>query len=179
MDFLSPIEDSILDRLKAKVPGILVQPYPDNPEVWEPTHPVGALLVRFSDDDYSDSKDTDLVVQDRDLMWEITLAFWSLRGKAGQKGLYSYLEMVRTVLTGFTPPDCSAKMHPVSTEFITRAAGNLKNKNQRLWQYAITFKTTCLNIEEDDSGSEVASLMAADITFKGSENDEIHISRPD
>lgn len=147
MDFLTLIEDSIIDRLKHKLPTILVQPYPDDPEVYEPTHPVGALLVRYSDGAYGAARDTSIVIQDRDLMWEITLVLWSLRGKGKQGGLYSYLEATRTVLTGYTPPHCRRKLAPVSEEFISRTAGNIKNKNRRLWQYAITFKTTCLNIE--------------------------------
>ncbi|BDV42437.1 hypothetical protein GURASL_13600 [Geotalea uraniireducens] len=155
MDFLTLIEDSIIDRLRAKLPGILVQPYPDNPESYEPTHPVGALLVRYSDADYSDSRDTATVVQDRDMHWEITLAMWSLRGKAGGKGLYAYLEAGRVALTGFKPPHCRLKMTPVTEGFVNRTASGLKNKAQRLWQYQITFRTQGLNIELVDEEQEV------------------------
>lgn len=165
MDLISPIEDSIIERLKVLAPGVLVQPYPDNPETWEPTHPVGALLVRYSDGDYSDTQDTALVVQDRDMMWEITLAFWSLRGKAGQQGLYAYLETVRSALTGFRPPNCITKMRPTGEEFVSRGAvGYLKNKNQRLWQYAVIFKTTSLNVEEaqEEAGPLLTRLTATD-----------------
>ncbi len=164
MDFLSPIEDAIIARLKEQMPAILVQPYPDNPEIWEPTHPVGALLVRYSDGEYSPPLDTAVVVQERELMWEVTLALWSLRGKAGQNGLYAYLEAVRTALTGFRPSHCQRAMRPVSEEFIARAAGNLKNKTQRLWQYAITFSTATLNIEvaEEEQAPLLTRITAMD-----------------
>ncbi|WP_298438059.1 Gp37 family protein [Geobacter sp.] len=163
MDILSPVEDAIIARLKAQLPAILVQPYPDNPEIWEPTHPVGALLVRYSDGEYSLPRDTGVVVQERDLMFEITLALWSLRGKSGQGGLYSYLEAVRVALTGFVPPHCSRKMTPVAEEFVGRGGG-LKNKSQRLWQYAITFKTSTLNIEvlEEEQAPLLARITAID-----------------
>ncbi len=164
MDFLTLIEDSIIDRLKAKLPTILVQPYPDNPEVYEPSHPVGALLVRYSDADYGVTKDAAIVVQDRDMQWEITLALWSLRGKGKQGGLYSYLEAVRVALTGFIPPHCRRRLTPVAEEFITRSTGNIRNRNQRLWQYAITFRTTCLNIQvqEEDQAPLLTRMTAKD-----------------
>lgn len=163
MDFISPIEDAIIARLKAKLPTILVQQYPDDPEIYEPTHPVGALLVRYSDGEYSDPRATDVVVQDRELMFEVTLALWSLRGKAGQGGLYSYLEAVRVALTGYTPPQCRRKMAPVAEEFVSRTAA-LKNKSRRLWQYAITFKTATLNIEvvEEEQAPLLTRITARD-----------------
>lgn len=164
MDNLTLIENAIIERLRTRLPGILVQPYPDSPEVWEPTHPVGALLVRYADGEYGPCKDTAAVVQERELAWEITLAFWSLRGKAAQGGLYAHLEAVRTVLTGFVPPHCLRKLAPVSEEFVTRTTGNLRNKAQRFWQYAITCKTACLNIEvlEDEQPLLLKQVVGID-----------------
>lgn len=145
MDFISPIEDGIITRLEQKTfKRVLVEPYPDNPEIYEPTHAVGALLVRYSDADYGDTRDTSLVIQDRDMLFEVTLAMWSLRGKQG--GIYAYLEAVRIALTGFKPPNCTLKMSPVNEGFVNRTV-NLKNKARRLWQYQITFRTRTLNIE--------------------------------
>lgn len=151
VDLISPIEDAIIDRLKARTDGrILVEPYPEAPESYEPTHPVGALLVRYSDGDYTKSIDSWAVVQDRDMMFEVTLAMWSLRGRQG--GIYLYLEAVRQILTGFKAPHCTNKMTPVSEGYVSRAAG-AKNKTKRLWQYQITFRTVTLNIEIPDEES--------------------------
>ena len=145
MDFISAIEDSIIDRLIAKTAKrVLVQSYPDDPETWEPTHAIGALLVRYTEGNYGDTRDTSLVVQDREMLFEVTLAMWSLRGKQG--GIYSYMEMVRVALTGFVPPNCSKKLTPVSEGYVGRGAG-LKSKSKRLWQYQITFWTETINIE--------------------------------
>jgi len=144
MDFISPIEDAIIARLKSKVPGVLVQQYPDDPEAFAPAHPVGALLVRYASAAYSEPKALDVVVQERDVLFEVTLAMWSLRGKTGQGGLYSYLDGVRVALTGYTPPNCQRKLTPTEDGFINRSSG-LKGK--RLWQYSISFNTTIFNIE--------------------------------
>ncbi len=145
MDFISPIEDAIIKRLEVKTAKrVLVQCYPDDPETYEPTHGVGALLVRFAEGNYGDTRDTSLVVQDREMLFEVTLAMWSLRGKQG--GIYEYMETVRTALTGFLPPNCSKKLTPVSEGYVGRGAG-LKVKNRRLWQYQITFRTETINIE--------------------------------
>lgn len=144
-DLISPIEDAIMERLKAKLENrVLVLPYPDNPEIYEPTHPVGAVFVRYADGEYSNSRDTFAVVQERDMLFEVTLAMWSLRGKQG--GIYLYLEAVRQFLTGFLPPNCDRKLTPDDEGFVSRSAG-LRNKSQRLWQYQITFKTRTMNIE--------------------------------
>ena len=145
MDFISPIEDSIITRLKLKTAGrVLVEPYPDNPEIYEPTHALGALLVRYAEGEYGDTRDIGLVIQERDMMFEVTLAMWSLRGKQG--GVYAWLESVRIALTGFKPPDCTLKLTPVNEGFVNRSVG-LKSKTRRLWQYQITFRTRTLNIE--------------------------------
>lgn len=145
MDFISAIEDSIIDRLTEKTTKrVLVQPYPDDPETYEPTHAIGALLVRYAEGNYSDTRDTGFVVQDREMLFEVTLAMWSLRGKQG--GIYSYMEAVRVALTGFVPPNCTRKLSPISEGYVGRGAG-LKSKSKRLWQYQITFKTETMNIE--------------------------------
>lgn len=145
MDFISPIEDAIIDRLLAKTgKRVLVQPYPDDPEIYEPTHAIGALLVRYTEGNYGDTRDTSLVVQNREMLFEVTLAMWSLRGKQG--GIYEFMETARAGLTGFVPPNCSKKLTPVSEGYVGRSAG-LKVKNRRLWQYQITFRTETLNIE--------------------------------
>ena len=145
MDFISAIEDSIIERLTVKTAKkVLVQPYPDDPETYEPTHAIGALLVRYAEGNYGDTRDTGLVVQDREMLFEVTLAMWSLRGKQG--GIYSYMEAVRVALTGFVPPNCTRKLTPVSEGYVGRGAG-LKSKSKRLWQYQITFRTETINIE--------------------------------
>ena len=165
MDFISPIEDAIAARLKIRVPGILVQPYPDDPENYSPSHAVGALLVRYASSEYSDPKDLGNVVQERDLLFEITLALWSLRGRSGQGGLYSFLEGVRVALTGYTPPNCQRKMVPVEDGFVNRSGGI---KGQRLWQYAISFRTTTSNIEVLD---EVAVTLLKRLTTQDNYGD--------
>jgi len=148
MDFISPAEDAIIKRLEDKAARrVLVQPYPEDPETWEPTHGIGALLVRYTEGNYGDIRDTGLVVQDREMLFEITLAMWSLRGKQG--GVYDYLELVRAGLTGFVPPNCSKKLTPVSEGYVGRSSG-LKNKSRRLWQYQITFRTATVNVETQE-----------------------------
>lgn len=162
MDLISPIEDSIIDRLKVKTANrLLVEPYPDNPEIYEPTHAVGALLVRYSEAEYGDTRDTSLVIQNRDMTFEVTLAMWSLRGKQG--GVYAYLEAVRIAMTGFKPPNCTLKLTPVNEGFVNRSVG-LKNKTKRLWQYQITFRTQTLNIEvvEEEQGPLLTRITATD-----------------
>jgi hypothetical protein len=165
MDLISPIEDGIIKRLKDKtLQRVLVEPYPESPETYEPTHAIGALLVRYSEADYGDTRDTALVIQDRDMMFEITLAMWSLRGKQG--GVYAYMEAVRIALTGFKPTGCTLKLTPVNEGFVNRSVG-LKSKNRRLWQYQITFRTRTLNIEviEEEQEPLLSRIIGIDETL--------------
>lgn len=140
-DQITAIEDAIIARLKGKPLQCSVLPFPDKDfETYEPLHGNGEILVAFSDEDYGETKDVGLILQDREMYFELTYVFSSLRsvGKAG--GLYAHLEAVRMALTGFIPTDCKKKTHPVRVE-------RVKRFKKRWWQYTQTWKATALNIE--------------------------------
>lgn len=171
MDFISPIEDAIITRLEEMTAKrVLVQSFPENPDTWEPTHPVGALLVRYAEADYSTVQDIGQVVQERVMNWEITLAFWGLRGKQG--GIYSCLELVRSALTGFTPPGCRRKLTPIAEGYVNSAL--MKSKNRRLWQYQITLQTATMNIELQEE--EPVILVKQITAISESTNETIVVS---
>lgn len=172
MDLISPAEDAIIKRLEVKTAKrVLVQGYPDDPEIYEPTHAIGALLVRYIEGNYGNTRDTSLVIQDREMLFEVTLAMWSLRGKQG--GIYEFMETARTGLTGFVPPNCSNPLTPISEGYVGRSAG-LKIKNRRLWQYQITFKTETLNIEIQEE--EPVILVKRITAISESTNETIVVS---
>jgi len=140
-DQITAIEDAIIARLKGRPMQCSILPFPDKDfETYEPLHGNGEILVSFSDEDYGDIKDVGLILQDREMYFDLIFVFSSLRsvGKAG--GLYAHLEAVRMALTGFVPPDCKKKMYPVRVE-------RIKRFKKRWWQFTQTWKVTALNIE--------------------------------
>ncbi len=140
-DQITAIEDAIIARLKEKPLQCSILPFPDKDfETYEPLHGNGEILVSYTDEDDGDIRDVGLILQDREMDFDLTFVFSSLRsvGKAG--GLYAHLEATRMALTGFIPPDCKKKMYPVRVE-------RIKRFKKRWWQFTQTWRVTALNIE--------------------------------
>lgn len=168
MDQITAIEDAIIDRLKIllQTQGLAaaVLPYPDGDlEKYEPIHHNGEILVAYVSEDDGPTESTDLVVQERELFFELTFVFNSLRSVGKVGGLYAHLEAVRMALTGFKPEGCTKK---------TTMAGidRVKRYKKRWWQYTQTFRFTGLNIEitEEEQG-----LLLNRITIKSGDRETV------
>lgn len=140
---IAEIEQAIIERLKAKVQGVLVEGFPEKPYEFNLLHSKGALLVRYVGSRFSEPEATDLIVQTRRIEFEVVVVMRHLRT---HEGAYSYLDAVRIALTGYKIPGCS-KMYPVREEFISEEAG--------IWQYAITFAMTAPAFEIDEAEQPV------------------------
>lgn len=157
-DQITATEDAIIERLKGLDLQCAVITYPDRDfETYEPLHTNGEILVVYTDDEYGKTEDTGIVVQDREMFFELTFIFSTLRqvGKFG--GLNAHLEAVRLGLTGFKPEGCTKKMVPVSTE-------RVKRYKKRWWQYTQIWKATALNVEipEEEAGPLLKRLTLID-----------------
>lgn len=154
MDQITTTEDAIISRLNdllAQTQGLsaAVIPYPDGDlEKYEPMHNNGEILVAYISEDDGPTESTDLIVQDREMFFELTFLFSSLRSAGKIGGLYAHLEAVRMKLTGYKPEGCTKK---------TTAAGvdRIKRYKKRWWQYTQTWKFTALNIEVPEEEQEV------------------------
>ena len=146
MDQITTIEDAIIARLIAllQTQGLSAAalPYPDKDfEKYEPLHNNGEILVAYVSEDDGPPEALDIVVQERELFFELTFVFNSLRSVGKVGGLYAHLEAVRMKLTGFKPEGCTKK---------TTMAGvdRVKRYKSRWWQYTQVFKFTALNVED-------------------------------
>jgi Gp37 protein len=143
---IATIENAILAQLRANINTIEIAHYPDRPETWRLTHRVGAALVMYKGSLYGDLLDTDAVIQERNLEFEIALMMrdlgWSVGGEAAgpSPGAYAIIEQVRSILSGFVVPGCR-KMRPVREKFVQR------DKKGGVWTYALTFAMTTLAVE--------------------------------
>lgn len=163
MDQITPIEDALLLQMQTvlrNTPGLAAAalPFPDKKfEEYEPMHPNGEILVMYTGEDDGETEATDIVLQPREMTWELTFLFSSLRPTGETGGLYAHLEAIREGLTGFQPDICTRKTTLDGVERVQRY-------KKRWWQYRQTWRFTALNIEvvPDDT-----SPLATRITLIG------------
>lgn len=135
---IKEIETQIIERLKAKIQDLHIEGFPEKPSEFRLIHPKGAILVHYQGGNYSESKSIDCIYQDKKLEFSITIVVRHLRK---HEGAYEYLDIIRQILTGFKPENCS-KMIPVKEEFIAEDNG--------IWQYSINFSLITPSIEETE-----------------------------
>lgn len=132
---INQLEEQIISRLKQEIPDLLIEGFPEKPEQFQLIHPKGAILVHYQGADYSNTKATDAIVQDKKLEFALTVVTRHLRSN---EGAYAYLDDIRRILTGYKIDGCS-KMYPVKENFLSENAG--------IWQYSINFVLTTPVIE--------------------------------
>lgn len=123
---------------------LMVELFPENPPQYRLNHPRGAILLAYGKSTFGGSESTDAVFQARNMALRLTLVFRQLNGK---DGVVSYLDRIRSCLTGWYPPHCDQACRPVSEQFIGHMNG--------VWQYAQDFSTrsTQLQTMSPDQGA--------------------------
>lgn len=149
--------DAIEKRLKAKLPALAVEYYPEKPEDYRLNHPRGALLVSYAGSQFGESVDAGCMVQPRKLTVSVTVLLRQLHGKGGAVDV---MDLVRQALVGFRPPDCR-KM---------RAAGDqFQGENAGIWQYVVSFSMGAMQVEEAelDNGPLLTHVTIVDSHNRG------------
>lgn len=143
---INAIEQDIIDRLKANLflapeggealPALEVAPFPDRPDGYQLTHPLGAVLVSYWGARYGKPRSVGPIVQTRSPEFRVWVMTKDLRTHAGA---YRYLDAVRIIMTGHRPPD-GGPLYPVRDGY-ERRRGNT-------WWHSISFACDGVNIEE-------------------------------
>lgn len=143
--FVKDIENTIISRLKTKIPELLVDSYPDKPEKFfeEFAHPKGAILVHYLGSSMSDSQALNFILQDRRADFGIILVTRDLNS---HNGAYTYLDRIREALTGFRIDGCS-KIYPTREEFLDEWDG--------IWQYGMNFSLFFKDSEIQEADEEL------------------------
>jgi hypothetical protein len=143
------ILQAVADRLKAEVPGVAVELYPENPSAWRLNHPRAALLVDYRGSDYGHVVDTGIVAQGREIRLGLSVVARTLHDAYGALVL---TDAVRLALLGQRLPDCRA-LRLVSERFVSQEAG--------LWIYELVFAAESLVVEdaEGDVGPALTRVM--------------------
>ncbi|EAS1877730.1 hypothetical protein AIP78_01130 [Salmonella enterica] len=147
-----PVLDDLVARLRARLPGLHVAYFPDSPDAFTLTHPVGAVLLSYSRSTYGTSESTGAVVQPQTMRFVATVV---LRQLNGRDGAVDVLDSVRQALGGWRPQNCLRPVWLVEDTFLGEAQG--------LWQYALTFATQSFFIQDDDlpeSGAPLAGTSS-------------------
>lgn len=143
---IATIETAIVEQLVSQISVIEIVHFPDKPETYRMTHPVGSALVSYRGATYGDLIDTGPVAQLRKLEFEVRLLArdlgWSYGALATgvSPGAYALLEAVRLALTGFRIPGCR-KIYPLKERFVERDAQG------GVWIYSVSFAVETLAVE--------------------------------
>jgi len=132
---IKDIENSIIEKLKANFPEILVLGFPDKPSEFILLHQIGALLVHYQGGNYSNTQALNFITQEAQKEFSITIVTRNLRSN---NGAYDYLDKVKASLSGFKIDECSL-LYPTKDFFISENAG--------IWQYGINFSLKTQNIQ--------------------------------
>ncbi|WP_081427327.1 Gp37 family protein [Pseudomonas frederiksbergensis] len=128
---------ALLERLQEQFnTELTVELFPESPMQYRLNHPCGAILLAYGRSTFGSSEGTDAVFQARSIVIRLTLVFRQLNGK---DGVVSYLDRIRTCLTGWYAPHCDMACRPVSEQFIGHRDG--------VWQYAQDFSTRATQLQ--------------------------------
>lgn len=117
---IEEFEDAIVAYLQAGFAHLSVAAFPERPQEYRFTHPVGTLLVHYSGADFGQTQAIGATVLHRTLLWDITVYAKSLRER--KSGALTLLDALRLHLTGFRPPNASSAMSPTKEDFVNRDA---------------------------------------------------------
>ena len=119
------IEDEIIEKLKEKIPELLVRGFPDKPSEFMLLHPIGAILIHYQGGNYSTTQSLGFINQIKTAEFSITIVTRNLRSNAGA---YELLDKVRSILTGCEIDGCS-ELTPTKENFIS--------ENKGIWLYKV------------------------------------------
>lgn len=136
------IIEAVVARLKAKLPQLAAEYFPDKPAEYRLNHPRGALLVSYPGSTFGDTVDVEFVAQPRTVKLSVTVVMRQLNGRGGAVDV---VDDVRRALVGWRPPDCG-KVKASREAFVDETAG--------IWQYAVDFTATAMLVEDADVGTE-------------------------
>jgi hypothetical protein len=133
-------ELAIIAQIKTET-GARAESFPEDPEMFVPSHLELVHLVRFESTEYAEpvANRQGVIIQESRVEWVVVSIYRHLT-KHG--GIYAHLEALRKALTGFTVPDIAQAtvLYPVRRSILKEAKG--------LWYYQTVFAMSHPEAEE-------------------------------
>jgi hypothetical protein len=123
---IQALEAALISRLKAEIPTVAVEAFPDDPKNYRLTHPNAALLVHyrgFQVPETAGHRDMSGSVTLRRINWDISVYTRSLRAAGAHEGAYHLLTRLGEILPGWRLPGTSGGMTPLGESFIEHEGG--------------------------------------------------------
>lgn len=131
--------DALMARLRARLPMYAVEYFPEKPKDYRLNHSRGALLVSYIGSRFTAPRDTQFVLQPRQVRLSVTLLLRQLNGRDGAVGV---LDDLRLALVGFRLPHCVSGIEAVDERFLGEVGG--------IWQYALDVSAAAMQVEDLD-----------------------------
>ena len=110
------IETAIIEKLEADIIDLPVKGFPDSPSGFKQLpFTNGLILVAYRGSKLTAPTNKDVIIQERELDFSITLQIRNLRG---HEGAYGYLEAIRKSLSGFSPLNDLKVMYLTEEDFL-------------------------------------------------------------
>lgn len=127
------VEAEIAARLRTELHPVVVDILPDKER--EPRYPNGAVLVAYQSSSFGAVRSfDDLVAQEEELVFDVTLLSRSLRDRTG---IYPLMRAAKSALLGFKPSHCG-QLILKDSRFVDR--------DDMVWVWSLSFSTTTLTV---------------------------------
>ena len=130
--------------------GLKVEVFPEAPDNYVLTHSIGAVLVVYKGSAYGEPRATDLVVQDREMDYELTILIRNLRK---HQGAYAVLEALRVGLAGWMAPGANRGTRLVKDGFV--------NHQEGVWHWALGLRIPTTSMPSFSPEESFGSIQAA------------------
>ena len=137
MNTLAILNDTV-NRLQDKLPSLACELFPDDPDNYRLNHAIGALLVSYSNADFSANQAIDYVMQEQPVRVVVTLVFREL---TSSHGAIQALDETRRALAGFRPQGCHTPYVLVSEKCLGFASG--------IWQFALVVQARSMFVQDE------------------------------
>lgn len=142
------ILNATVARLQEKLPALVCELFPEDPDNYRLNHDVGALLVSYSNADFGVNRAIDYVMQEQPIRVVITLVFRELNTRSGA---IQALDEARCALAGFRPAGCHTPYVLVNEKCLGFTSG--------VWQFALVVQAHSMFVQ--DSPEEPTGIHAS------------------
>lgn len=125
-------ENAVYERLKGRITSAAVEIFPDKPDSFVMSHPVGVILVGYARGVYETPHSTPMTHQFGKIEIDVVFKFRHLRD---HQGIYTYMTQTREALLGFEVIT-KRKMYMVREEMLDY------DSEKGIWTWAQTWAFT-------------------------------------